>query len=262
MFMVKKFLSQFLYPVALGLEILILGLVFLWATKRQRLGKILVTLGTCFLLIFSFGFITERIITPLESRYPALLHPESLLSPGDKGPASPQWIVVLGGGHASDPLLPATSQVSPATLFRTIEGVRLYKALPGSRLLLSGGGVYDAVSEAEVMAEIAALLGVNSADITLEPDSRDTAEQAALIAKMLGGKPIILVTSALHMPRAIALFKKYGVRPIPAPSGYLHKEALGFNPTRFLPKAGPLCQATIAWHEYLGLAWAWLRNLR
>ena len=53
MFMVKKIVALFFYPVCLCLGILILGLFCLWATRRQRLGKVLVTLGTVLLLLLS-----------------------------------------------------------------------------------------------------------------------------------------------------------------------------------------------------------------
>jgi uncharacterized SAM-binding protein YcdF (DUF218 family) len=260
MFMLKKIVSPFLKPVALGLEILILGLFCLWATRKQRLGKILVTLGTIFLLLLSLSFISVKILTPLENRYPTLLHPETISWHEDVS-VIPRWIVVLGGGHVSDFRLPATSQISQAALGRVVEGVRLNKALPGSKLLLSGGKVYDPVPEAEVMGRIAVLLGVNPQDITLDRDSRDTEQQAGMIAKLVGNQKFILVTSAAHMPRSVALFKKHGLKPIPAPADYQIKEAQGPDPSRFFPQVGPLRQAEIAWHEYLGLAWAWLRGL-
>ncbi len=259
-FMVKKIVSQFLNPVAIGLEILVLGLFCLWATKMQRLGKIVVTLGTMFLLLLSLSFMSARLLTPLEGRYPALLYPETMVWQGSADAASLKWIVVLGGGHVSDPRLPVNSQISQAALGRVVEGVRLYKAIPGSKLLLSGGGVYDSVPEADVMGRIAVLLGVKPQDITLERDSRDTEEEAVLIAKMVGAQKIILVTSAAHMPRSVALFRKNGLQPIPAPADYLVKEAQGPDLGRFFPNAGPLRQVESAWHEYLGLAWAWLRG--
>jgi uncharacterized SAM-binding protein YcdF (DUF218 family) len=68
MFLLKKIVAAFLYPVSLGLEILILGLFFLWATRSQRLGKILVTLGTFFLLLLSLPFIASQLLAPLEGR--------------------------------------------------------------------------------------------------------------------------------------------------------------------------------------------------
>ena len=113
----------------------------------------------------------------------------------------------------SDPRLPANSQISAAALRRVVEGVRLYKAIPGSKLLFSGGRVFDPVPEAEVMAQIAVLLGVKPQDIMLEADSRDTAEEAEIIAKMMGREKFILVTSAAHMPRSMALFKSAACSP-------------------------------------------------
>jgi uncharacterized SAM-binding protein YcdF (DUF218 family) len=260
MFLLKKIVAQFLYPFSLCMEILILGLFFLWATRRPRLGKTLVTVGTGLLLLLSTSFISTGLLTPLERRYPAVLHPEKISWGGHPVEASPRWIVVLGGSHLSDPRLPPNSQISGAALGRVVEGVRLYKAIPGSKLLLSGGIVFDPVPEAQVMARIAVLLGAKPQDIVLEPDSRDTAEEAAIIAKMIGREKFILVTSAIHMPRAMALFKKCGMRPIPAPTDYLDRQPQGFSPGAFFPRATYLGQVETAVHEYLGLAWAWLRG--
>jgi uncharacterized SAM-binding protein YcdF (DUF218 family) len=260
MFLVKKFVALFFYPVSLCLGILILGLCSLWATRRQRLGKGLVTLGTLLLLLMSLPFIASKLLTPLEYRYPPLLNPETV-SRGPTGSTSPTWIVVLGGAHVSDPRLPANIQISAAALGRVVEGVRLQKGLPGSKLLLSGGAVFDPVPEADVMARIAGLLGVNPQDIVLETDSRDTADEAAIIAKIIGKEKCILVTSAAHMPRSMALFKKRGLSPIPAPTDYLIKETPVPAPDRFFPGAGSLWQVQVAVHEYLGLVWAWLRGL-
>jgi len=259
MFVVKKIVALFLYPVGLCLGILILGLVCLWATRRQRLGKVLVTLGTVLLLLLSTSLLSSWLLAPLEQRYPALLHPETV-SWGPKGSAPPKWIVVLGGGHVSDPGLPANSQINAATLGRLVEGVRLYKAIPGSKLLLSGGAVFDPVPEAEVMARIAVLLGVKPQDIMLERDSRDTADEAEIIAKMIGREKFILVTSAVHMPRAMALFKRRGLQPNPAPTDFRAPYTKSFGPDRFFPGVWSLGQTQTALHEYLGLAWAWLRG--
>jgi uncharacterized SAM-binding protein YcdF (DUF218 family) len=259
MFVVKKIVAVFCYPVGLCLGILILGLLCLWATRRQRLGKGLVTLGTLLLLLFSSSLISSRVLASLEQRHPALLHPESV-SWGPRSSASPKWIVVLGSGHVSDPRLPANSQISPVALSRVVEGVRLQKVIPGSKLLLSGGVVFDPVPEAEVMAQIAVLLGVKPQDIMLESDSRDTADEAAIIAKMIGRERFILVTSAAHMPRSIALFSKHGLQPIPAPADFQAPNTQSSDPVRFFPGVRSLVQTQTAVHEYLGLAWSWLRG--
>ncbi len=260
MFVMKKIVALFFYPVGLCLGILILGLFCLWATRRQRLGKVLVTLGTVLLFLLSNSFFSSRLLLPLEQQYPALLQPEKISWEGGKSGTSPKWIVVLGGGHVSDPRLPANSQISGAALGRVVEGVRLHKAVPGSKLLLSGGAVFDPVPEAEVMVQIAVLLGVKPQDIMLESDSRDTAEEAALIAKMIGRGKFILVTSAAHMPRSMALFRRRGLQPIPAPADFRAPNTQSSGPGSFFPGVGSLGQTQIALHEYLGLVWAWLRG--
>ena len=259
MFVMKKIVALFFYPVGLCLGILILGLLCLWATRRQRLGKVLATLGTVLLLLFSTSLISSGLLVSLEGRYPALLHPEAV-SWEPKTSTSPSWIVVLGGGHVSDPRLPANSQISAAALGHVVEGVRLHKAVPGSKLLLSGGAVFDPVPEAEVMARIAMLLGVKSQDIRLDPDSLDTADQAERIAKMLGREKFILVTSAAHMPRSMALFKRRGMQPIAAPTDFRAPNTQTSGLIRFFPGVASLGQTQTAVHEYLGLAWAWLRG--
>jgi uncharacterized SAM-binding protein YcdF (DUF218 family) len=259
MFLMKKIVALFLYPVGLCLVILILGLFCLWAARRQRLGKVLVTLGTLVLLLCSTALISSWLLVPLEQRYPALLHPETV-SWEPKDAASPKWIVVLGGGHRSDPGLPANSQISAAALSRVVEGVRLHKAVPGSKLLFSGGVVFDPVPEAEVMAQVAMLLGVKLQDILLESDSRDTAQEAEIIANMIGREKFILVTSASHMPRSMALFRRRGLEPVPAPTDFLAPKAPSSGPGRFLPGVASLERTQTAVHEYLGLAWAWLHK--
>ena len=260
MFVVKKIVALFFYPVGLCLGILILGLFCLWGTRRQRLGKVLVTLGTVLLLLLSSSFLSSGLLAPLEQRYPPLLHPETV-SWGPKSSTSPKWIVVLGGGHVSDPRLPANSQISAAALGRVVEGVRLHKVIPGSKLLLSGGAVFDPVPEAEVMAQIAVFLGVKAQDMRLESHSRDTAEEAEIIATMIGREKFILVTSAAHMPRTMALFRRRGLEPIPAPADFRAPNIQSSDPVKFFPGAGSLGKTQAAVHEYLGLVWAWLRGV-
>ncbi len=261
MFMLKRIVSNFLYPATLGIETLVLGLFFLWLTRRQRLGKVMVSLGTVLLLLFSSPLVSPRLLMPLERRYPPLLHPEAIAREGGRQETSPLWIAVLGGGHNSDPGLPANSQISGAALSRVVEGVRLYHAIPGAKLLVSGGAGFDPVPEAWMMADIARILGVQPQDLVLEETSRDTADEAVNIANMIGTGRVILVTSAAHMPRSMALFEKRGLHPIPAPTDYLARIPQGrLGPGQFFPSVGALEQAESALHEYLGLAWAWMRG--
>jgi uncharacterized SAM-binding protein YcdF (DUF218 family) len=191
----------------------------------------------------------------LERRYPAPVQQERAVSANP-----PRWIVVLAGGFSPDPTLPVTSQLSTATLARLIEGVRLYKRFPGSRLVVSGGPWYDAGPEAAPMAEVATLLGVAPSDVVREEASLDTEDQARLVAPIVGNGEFLLVTSASHTPRAMALFRKRGLHPIAAPADYDIKEPRTYSLNQLHPKAINVQRVEEAAYEYLGLAWARLRG--
>ena len=253
MFLLKKIIGLLCNPLSLGLMILILGLLLLWFTRRRKTGRAVVSVGTILLIAMSYGWFPALLARPLESRYPPLMQVEAL--------PKVEWIVVLGGGHVSDPSRPAASQLAGASRSRVMEGVRLHRALPGTKLVLSGGAICDPVPEARTMADAAAALGVNRGDMILESISRDTEEQALRIRQIVGDGPFILVTSAIHMPRSVALFRKLGLRLIPAPTDFrIHREQSGLNPALFFPGTGHLSTAEDAIHEYLGTAWASLRG--
>lgn len=240
-------------PVSLGIESLLLGLVLLWLTKWQRTGKTLSILGVVLLLAFSYSPIPDTLLRPLEYRY------STIREIGDLDGV--EWVVVLGGGHISDARLPANTQLSRATLTRLVEGIRIHRLLPNSRLLLSGGSFFGKISNAEVMAEAALGLGVDKSHIVLESLSKDTKDEAMLVGKMVVGERFVLVTSAAHMHRSMALFEKLGMKPIPAPTDYLAKKDDGsFTPGMFFPSANHLQKAESAFHEYLGMVWAWMRG--
>lgn len=152
------------------------------------------------------------------------------------------------------------SNRSSVSLVRLVEGIRLQKVLPGSKLILSGGSPFDPVPNAKVMADVALALGVKEEDIILESLSRDTKDEAQGVLNVVGGDRFVLVTSASHMPRSVALFEHLGMRPIPAPVGHHVKARLGMSPAMFFPKAGGLLKAQMAVHEYLGLVWARMRG--
>jgi uncharacterized SAM-binding protein YcdF (DUF218 family) len=258
MFSFKFIFSRLFFPVALCLEILILGLVLLWFTRRQRTGKLVVTLGTILLVLLSNYAITDRMLIPLERKYPALINLQASQAVTQDNQTAAKMIVMLGGGHRSDPKLPITDHLSDTALTRLVEAVRLYKELPGSKLILSGGSGDDPLPEAEVLAKVAPVLGVNSQDLILETESVNTEDEARRLKPMLGQEKFILVTSASHMPRAVALFKKQGMNPIPAPAGHLVKGGETYEWPWPFPSSWDLYKAERAVYEYLGLAWAWL----
>ena len=254
MFLFKKIVAPLFFPIAMVLLILLLGLLLLTLSQRKKTGKVLILVGILLLGTLSYEAFSERLLKPLEYMYPPLIQPANL--------EDVRWIVVLGGGHISDQKLPVTSQISGLSLIRLVEGIRLHREIPKSKLILSGGRVFDPVSEANVMAEVAVGIGVEKENLVLEEDSKDTEDQARFIYGMVKQERFILVTSASHIPRTMILFKKLGMHPIPAPTEYQVKGRSGTAPKRFYPAADGLMKAERAFYEYIGLAWTKMRGIR
>jgi len=252
MFLFKKIVAPLFFPLSLCLEILIVGIFLLWFTRKQKAGKIIVTIGVATLVALSYGVASEILLRPLEYKYPPLTDVYAVLDV--------KWVVVLSGGHSPDAQLPITGQLSDASLVRLVEGIRIHRKLPKSKLILSGGGAFSAVTEAKVMTDVAVDLGMDANDLVLESESKDTKDQARLIYKILGDSRFILITSASHMPRSMGLFLKKGMHPIPAPIGHKVIKRKKITPSMFFPSAGRIEKTEQAFYEYLGLAWAKLRG--
>lgn len=195
--------------------LLILGIMLLWL-NRAKAGKITVTLATVLFVMFSFDPLPEFLLNSFENLYPGL-KVQNL-----KQKEQIKHVVVLAGGHSPHPqgLHPITTEVTRHTLPRLIEGIRIYRELPGSKLIFTGKG-WSERTEAETMKEMALKLGVPADDIILENESINTFSHTENLKPFVGTEPFILVTSAFHMPRAMGLFQKAGYKPIPAPSGHL-----------------------------------------
>jgi uncharacterized SAM-binding protein YcdF (DUF218 family) len=258
MFIVKKLLSALLTPMPICLLLLTVGLALLWFSRRQRAGRVLVAVGTGLLILLSYSGVSRRVVAPLEG-YRPLLVPDA---PGAHDPQAGQarWIVVLGGGHTLAPGLPPTSQLHPNTLARLVEGVRLKRQIPGARLITSGGFGSEAVPHAEVVARAAEILGLTRDDIVLARDTFDTVDEARYIHALVGADPFILVTSASHLPRAVRLFRKQGMSPLPSPADFISPDTPGISIGSLFPSAGSLAATEHATHEYLGILFEWLRG--
>ncbi|GAB6060609.1 envelope biogenesis factor ElyC [Desulfonatronum parangueonense] len=234
---------------------LLVGLIVLCRTQRQRLGKALLVLGTVFFLGAGWSPIADRLLDPFERRHDPLRTVEGL--------SHIRHVVVLGGGHESDGRLPHTGRLSDASQARLIEGIRLHRLLPESVLVFTGGAIFDPVPHAKVMADAAMELGVDPERIVVFTQSWDTAEEALELRKNLGAEvDFILVTSASHMPRAVLLARAAGLAPIAAPADFLVKDAEGqFSPGELFPSASALRRTERAIYEAMGLIWANLHEL-
>jgi uncharacterized SAM-binding protein YcdF (DUF218 family) len=249
-FLLKKALAAMVMPLTVCLLFFALGLFYI-LLRRSREALAPFVIGSLLLYAVSLNTVSGYVVRPLERAYPAL----DLKSPAlTQTPV--KWVVVLGSAHWSDRLLPAPAMLADSALFRLAEGMRVANRLPESILVLSGGKFRDEQSCAQVMAAAAADLGFDPARIVLSDQALDTHDEALHLKEMLQDDAFVLVTSAAHMPRAVRLFQNQGLKPIPAPTDFRHKG----EPEYLLPHAANIETCHLAVHEYLGLAWAFLRG--
>ncbi len=209
----------------------------------QGLG-LAVLLGFLYFLSTAPG--ANLLLQPLEGAYPPLLSPPDVSA-----------IVVLSGGENFSPDRSVLSSLSLSTLARVTEAVRLFKAMEGKPTLWVVGGEGLEGKGVPLMAQAVWELGVPREKVQWLTASRNTWEDAALVAHNLGPFPFILVTSAFHMLRATACFRVQNLEPIPAPCGYLSLSSRSVR--AYLPSTQTLSAAALALREYLALLWYRLR---
>lgn len=250
--MLKIVIQRLDLPLTFSLLLLLTGCFLLWSRRFRSLSRFCLLTGTCLIFFFSLGIGTSYFLEPLEREFPPLL------SPKDLGPVASEirFVVVLGGEATPIGEWPVTSQMGPTMLTRLTEGIRLVNGLPQARLVLSGGSRFTE-PDALYMEKLALELGVAPDRIVLETQSTSTAEEAELLKDLLHGTKFILVTSARHMPRAMALFRQAGLDPIPAPTGHLIVPHEKRQWRHFLPRSGNINLVSHAFYEYLGSFKAW-----
>lgn len=236
--------------------VLLLGLLCVLLLSRVspwRLLWIRVLTVVTLLLVWIIGspLVAGFLTASLEEQYPPF------------NPATTQrfdTIVVLGGGVLPKGTLRPMDTLSSFSAERTMCGVDLFQRGLATRLLFSGGDaavVGKGPEEARVMKQLAMRLGVPEDAILAETRSRTTYEGAVELSRMVGGNSVLLVTSAYHIPRALALFRKQGIITTPAPCGYSarnrtdHVEVTLFD---FLPSVHALESSTYAISEFVGIA--------
>ncbi|MGF1514853.1 MAG: YdcF family protein [Elainellaceae cyanobacterium] len=247
----SKLLPTLIYPVGLAGLLLGAGLAIIW--WRPRLSVIPFALALIVLLVPSSGWVSDGLVQSLEWRY----RPAQALPNVDA-------IVVLGG--ALRPPLPPRPWIDVMESGdRILHGVRLYKQARAPKIIFSGGRIaWEGVAEPESadMATLAEALGVPRADILQEPDSLNTRQNAVNVQQLMaqeGMAQILLVTSAIHMPRALAVFRRLGIDAAAAPTDFLITNEGAATPSaeakilKTLPTAQHLYNFTRAMKEYVGL---------
>ncbi|MES3001701.1 MAG: YdcF family protein [Pseudomonadota bacterium] len=199
MFEIAKIGGYFLSPLTLVLALGLLAILFL-ARRKPRHAAVAGVAAFALLWVASLPVLAEYLIASIEEQYPART---------SQAAPKADAILVLGGAlsGASPPRRPVFS-IGPSA-GRVWQAAALYRAGKAPWVVISGGnqpGNEGEQAEGDAIAEMLVVLGVPEQAIRRETTSRNTRENAANVRGVLrdvGAKRVLLVTSALHMPRAM-----------------------------------------------------------
>jgi uncharacterized SAM-binding protein YcdF (DUF218 family) len=228
--------------------------------RRPRAGNIVAGTGLALLAFLSSAAGARLFVTPLERLAPPVQAPER---------AGAQAIVVLAAGRVlRAPEYDGRDIPDYVALARLRYAAHLQRRT-GLPVLVSGGNGSSGVdpdaddraySKADAMAD--ALRDDFGVPVKwVEGRSRDTAENAAFSAALLradGVKRILLVTDAMHMPRARAAFERAGLDVVSAPTVFFSQQPLPLH--SWVPSPEGMRRSWYATYELLGLAWYALRD--
>lgn len=231
-------------PVYQSASLFLLG-IFSLCLRRYRVAAALMAVAVLWLALCATPAFSDWLQRGVEARYPlqnAAAYPTA------------DVIVVLGGGVLPGPSdSPAESAAARGT--RAGFGLALYRHARAPLMLVSGGE-----QEAVQMAHMLRQQGVPAPALLTEEVSMNTHQNAVYCAAILRRRNlqrILLVTSPLHMPRAVASFRQEGFTVIPAPTPDVTVTAESGQPP---PQRGSaLTRTSRCLREYFGL---WLYRLR
>ena len=227
----------------LGLGILV-AIVMLAAWRRMPHSLRAITIVFEVLAVVACSPVgANALVWLIESRVP---HTETCAAP------LPTAVVVLSGGLDSPPLNTEDfTALDPDSVQRMLSAVALWKRTPSATFAIAGGGPFP-ISESEVLSHLAEALGVPAASVVREGESQTTWENAQQLRKLQPPLPdrIWLVSSAIHLPRALASFRAAGFDPCIHVSDrdYLAPQGIGY----YLPQSSAVRKSETAIHELLG----------
>jgi uncharacterized SAM-binding protein YcdF (DUF218 family) len=227
--------------------VLLLGAVLPLLWSRLGTGArvmAVIALVSALALLTPFG--GNALVRQVESRIPAGMRCADVA--GDWSGATP--IVLLSAGFETDP---ATDDpyvaLAPDSWRRLRAAVLLWQKSPDSEFFISGGGPF-AMKESTVLVALARDWGVPAKVLHAERHSTTTWESAFALRDLVGSHRIRVVSSALHLPRALIAFRAAGFQPCaqPSDSDYQPPGSLGY----YLPQRSGLRKSEMAIYEILG----------
>jgi uncharacterized SAM-binding protein YcdF (DUF218 family) len=243
---VKLIQSLILPPGLLIVAVAVAAVLAALGLRRSAIAVVCTVSGL--VAILGIGPVADLLLRPLETRYPPLRLTDVAGLEADA-------IVLLGGGVvAASPAAEGRDVLSRASTQRALYAAALQKRL-GFPIITTGGRVVPDLrvdAESTVQRRFLEELGVKAALIKEENESRTTWENALRVRDLYHPRRVVLVTSAIHMPRAVACFERLGVQVVPAPVDYLYAGSHAF--LSWLPSGGSLSNSLDALREYLGIA--------
>jgi uncharacterized SAM-binding protein YcdF (DUF218 family) len=204
-FSLSKILGFFAYPSNVLIAIGLLGLVLL-LTRFTRLASWLIVTSLVLIAVAGLSPLGNALILPLEQRFP----------PWDASRGPPDGIVLLGGMISPDVSAARGAVALNEAAERITVTAELARRYPNARIVLTGGSnalIFDEGIEAVFAVRQLEALGVAHDRIAAEEQARNTIGNAVfsrLVANPKPGERWLLVTSAYHMPRAMAVFRAAG----------------------------------------------------
>jgi uncharacterized SAM-binding protein YcdF (DUF218 family) len=251
-FVLSKTVGYLMMPSNLLMAIGLIGLVLLF-TRFRRLASWLIVTSLVLIAAVGYSPLGRILLLPLEERFP----------PWNASRAAPDGIVVLGGAISPDISVARGVVALNGSAERLTVAVELAHRYPNARIIFTGGTASldpTAPLEAPLAVKEFEALGVPHERITAEEQSRNTIENAVfsrLLADPKPGERWLLVTSASHMPRAIAAFRAAGFAVEAYPVNW-HTRGRSDAAELFMSFAGGLAMTDHAVHEWMGLVAYWL----
>jgi uncharacterized SAM-binding protein YcdF (DUF218 family) len=251
----KALITYLTSPFSIGIGLMLFLSYQIYSQKSVPNITLIIVLT--YILVVSTVWVPNFLISSLESQFPSFTY-KSILN---KQSNNERLIMVLGAGYNYDESLAHTQQLNTTALARLVEGYRIYKTLPNAKIILSSGTIYQPKSQAQVASFAALELGILAKDTLLLTKGLNTETEAISYLERFGKREVIIVTSALHMKRAMIIFSAYGIHAIPAPTAYTVKKSHGVNLVSYLPSLNNILKLKSVQHELLGILWFKLKQL-
>lgn len=259
-FFLKRLIGGLIQPVPIVLILLLLAFFLLIRAGilRHLLGMVCLGLAFALFAVVSLPYPVRSIAREFEDNYRPVLSP-------DDAPYEPGYIVILGNGvdHPGDAGLPGLTRLNHTARARLGEGVRLARLFPDAKLLTCGFG-RGLENCADAMRDAAIELGVAPERIQQVDKAKDTQDEAAMACDIIRDSVVVLVTTAVHMERAVSLFSKCGATIIPSPCDFIAPQSdetfALVTRHRWRPRGVNILNNEKTWHELLGLAYLWCRG--